>query len=161
MQDFGVHMIPAPEAGTDGFRLRKQPSDVLFEEVRIGGVNQRSANPLFETTLRRQAFRPVVPAIVVLAHRVIEPADMFRMPNGITREPECDDLIDARPFPRHADVGQPVRQVRRSLPAESIGRRGDDVGDVAGFAKGGDERARDDQVSAFGERRRGGDDQNA
>ncbi len=97
------------------------------------------------------------PEIVVLAHRVVEPADVGRVADGVARIPQADDLID-RAAADAADVGPPVREVRGGAAAEAVVGRDDERGVVPDIPRGLHERPRDDEVPAFDRRRARRDD---
>ena len=103
---------------------------------------------------RRNRRRKPRPQVVVLAHRVIEPAHVRRMPDRVARIAEAEiDLVDAR---RRSATSSPRYVGER--PAEPEVGRDDEMRVVALLAGGRDERAGDDEMSAFNARRTGGDD---
>jgi hypothetical protein len=85
---------------------------------------------------------------------------MPRVPHREARVPQRDDLIDRSPIARATDVGQPVGGVGRRLTAKPVRRGPDHLGSMTGLVERANERPGDDQVPAFDERWRGGDDEN-
>ncbi len=141
----------------DGSRLDEQPRHVPSQQIPVGGVQRPPPEAFLEPILRAEPGAEAIPQIVILAHRVVEPADVMRMPHGVARVAEADDLID-RVAGALTDVGQPGRDVSRGLAAEPVLRRDDDVGLVAGVAQRLSERTRDHHVTTLDERRAGCDD---
>ncbi len=125
-------------------RLHEETTDVACEQVPIDGVNRPPAHAFLEASSGAQRRREAIPEIVVLAHRVIEPADVMGMTDRVARIPQTDHAIDAISA-AHAHVGQPRRDVGGGLAPEPVLRRRDDVGVVPSLAQGLHERARDRQ----------------
>ena len=129
----------------DRFRLNEQLRYVPSKEIAIGEVHPAPPHPFLDQTAARERGPERVPQVVILAHRVIEPADMLRVTDRVAREPQADHLVD-RLAVRHRDVRQPRRQVRGGLSSEPVLRRDDDVGVVAGVTQCIDQGARDHHV---------------
>ena len=138
-------------------RLHEEAGHVARQQIAVGRVHQAAPDTFLDTSLRTQPRLELFPEVVVLAHRVVQPADVPRMPHGVTRIAQADDLVDAVPR-RLSNVGEPRRQVRRRLPAKPVLRRDHDVRLVPGLAERLRQRARDHHVPALDQRRAGGDD---
>ena len=121
--------------------------------------NSRRRTRLLEPALAPQAADEALPQVVVLAHAVVEPADVPRMAHRVRREAEGDHLVDGLAVRGLAHVGQPGREVGRELAAEAVLRRDQHLGQMSGAAQGGRRLLRDDQVPAADEQGAGGDDQ--
>ncbi len=81
----------------------------------------------------KRAAEPV-PEVVVLAHRVIQPAHVFVVANGVAGIAQADHLVDRLAVGR-ADIGKPGGEVRGCLAAKSILWCDDDVRGVPGIAE--------------------------
>ena len=120
-------------------------------------MRQPAPHALLRQPETAETARESRPQVVVLTHRVVQPAHVIRMANGVTGVAQADHPID-RLAVAHPDIGQPRRQVCRRLAAEAVLRCDDDVRVVTLGAKCLDQRAGDHHVPAFGHRRAGRDD---
>ena len=147
-----TQLRPHREPVLNRSRLYEQPVDVARQEIAIGSVDETPAHVLLDSPLRAQSRLKAIPQIVILAHRVIQPAHVPGVSYGVTGIAKADDLIDPLATAR-ANIGEPGRIIRRRLPSEAILRRHDDFGLVAGVAQGLHERPRDHHVPALDHRR--------
>ena len=102
---------------------------------------------------RRDRGRERRPQVVVLAHRVVEPAHVRRVADGVARIAEGDHLVDTR-----ATSADQFAAIRRERAAEAEVGGHDEMRVVSLLASGRDERSGDDEMPAFSARRTGGDD---
>ncbi len=137
--------------------LHEQPPDVAGQQVAVGGVRQPAPYALLRQPETAETARQSRPQVVVLTHRVVQPAHVIRMANGVTGVAQADHAID-RLAVAHPDIGQPGRQVCGGLAAEAVLRCDDDVRVMTLGTKCVDQRAGDHHVPAFGHRRAGRDD---
>ena len=149
VQHLGGDAAERLEPFLHGRRDHEQPRDVARQQIAIGGPDSAPPHVLLDPALPRQRPAERVPLVVVLAHRMQQPADVARMPDGVAGVSQRDDLVDRPIVVRPADVGQPGRQIGRRLPAEPVLRRDHQVGLVPAVAQRRDQRPRDDQVAAF------------
>ena len=151
---------PAVEPGLDVARLREQSRHVPRQQVVVGHVDHAAARALLDPSLPRQRGLEPVPLVVVLAHPVVQPADVPLVAHGVAREAKADQHVGRPAVAGPADVGEPVGEVGDALPPESVLRRQHEPRLVPGLLERAHERPRDDQVATFGERggRRHNDD---
>ena len=72
----------------------------------------------------------IVPQVVVLAHAMVQPHHLARMPYGVGWETQTDDAVHRPAVSGYLDIGQPGGAVGRHLAPESVLRGGDDLGSV-------------------------------
>ena len=140
-------------------RLDEQPGDIAGEEIPVRGADRETPHTFLQKACGTQPAAEAIPQVVILPHRVIQPAHVPGMPHGIARIAQADHLIDRLAVAR-ADIGQPCGEIRRCLPPEPILRRHDDLCRVPGVAERLRERTGDHHMPPFRHRRAGRHDGN-
>src|SRR4029079_6645237 len=143
----------------DGLALRDQAIHVAREQPPVQRVEDTPSHALLELALAPEPADEALPQVVVLAHAVVEPADVVPVADGVGREAQGDDLVHGLAVRGLADVGQPGRPIRGELAAEPVLRRDHHLGEVARGAQRGRGRFRDGEMAPAHEERAGGDDQ--
>ena len=101
---------PHAEAILDRLRLHEELRHVSRQQIPVGPLKDPPPHAFLYPSARAERRAESIPEIVVLAHRVVEPADVARMPDGVTGVPKADDLVDAvSSAPAH--IGEPCRDV--------------------------------------------------
>ena len=120
IQHLGLNAAPLLEPTLNRPGLREDAPDVARQQIPIRSVNHPPAQTLLDTRAPRQRPAEPRPLVVVFAHPVVEPADVRGMPRGVARKSEADDVVNRVPVVCQTDIGQPGRQIRRTLPAEPV-----------------------------------------
>ena len=107
----------------DRLALRDQTMDVARQQPAVHRMEHAAAHAFLEPSLASQAAREALPQVVVLAHAVVEPADVMPVPDRVRRKAQRDDLVHGLAVRRLADVRQPRRPVGGELAAEAVLRR--------------------------------------
>ena len=96
--------------------------------------------------------------VIIVSAMAGETNRLLGLAHEISATPDMREM-DALASTGAPDVGHPVGDVGRGLPAEAIRRRPHDLRAMARFDQRSLERARDDEVAAFDQRRRRCDDE--
>ena len=124
-------------------------------------MDEKAADVLLQDGFAAELGAEHGPEVIVLAHPVVEPADVDRVLDGVAGEAERDDLVDGAVQPVEPDVGEAGRGVGPQLAPEAVLGGQDEVGIVAFPAEGPDEIPGDDDVPALDERHVRRDDEDA
>ena len=157
MQHVGVDAEVREQSGLDRVRLRDDLRHMPLQQVPVDRMQESAADALLHLVARRERRRQSRPQIVVLPHRVVQPADVRGVADAKTRIAEADHLVDAAAVDMR-DVDLQRRGVRRKQTSEPVIGRHDQMCVVTAAPRGLDERSRDDEVTAFNRWRARGDD---
>src|SRR5262249_57715141 len=112
-------------------RLRKNFSHVVFQQAFVCGVNQCFAYRFLSFAQQAEAAGPFGPQIVILAHPVVEPANVIRMFERVGGGTDRDEFVDFGAGASHSDIDQTRGLVGGALASESILWSGKNFGGVS------------------------------